>query len=176
MSGRSAETGVYSSEEVDFYRANYSRTVDQIARKIGDKDFSEDLAQDVFVDMLSKGMSQGFRFPGRLNSTIERRVTMHTEAAGSAEIPVGIEEMDVFEGRFIGQSLPQLSEDADMNGAVVSMVRGLSVPMQQMFVLRYMGYGRGEIAEILNRSKHTITSDTAEGRRVLRSWIKAGIK
>jgi len=155
-------------------RAQFERLYEHYANDVlrvsyfylGDRHQAEDVCQDVFVRLLTKGpeIQQGHEKAWLLKVALNR-CRDHWRAAWVKRVVLG----SPFESIPAGDAIAEYTEKNEL----MEMVHMLSPAFKEVVLLHYyQGYGIAEIAAMLTLPEGTISSRLSRARKKLESMLK----
>lgn len=160
----------------DFDRAEqlerlYSLYADDVLRVsyfyLGDKQKAEDVCQDVFIRLLTKGpqIEAGHEKAWLLKVALNRCRDLW-RAAWVKRVVLGSPAMDCIPG-------PDAIAELDEKSELMEAVHRLPAPFREVILLHYyQGYGISEIAAMLSLPEGTISSRLSRARKKLEVLLK----
>lgn len=151
----------------------YSLYADDVLRVsyfyLGDKQKAEDVCQDVFVRLLTKGpkLEEGHEKAWLLKVALNRCRDLW-RAAWVKRVVLGSEKMEMMPG-------PDDIRQADEKAEMIEAVHQLPAPFREVILLHYyQGFGIAEIAAMLSLPEGTISSRLSRGRKKLETILSKG--
>lgn len=149
----------------------YSLYADDVLRVayfyLGDKQKAEDVCQDVFIRLLTKGpqIEEGHEKAWLLKVALNRCRDLW-RAAWVKRVVLGSPTMECIPG-------PDTIRESDEKAELMEAVHKLPAPFREVILLHYyQGYGISEIAVMLDVPEGTISSRLSRARKKLEALLK----